>query len=607
MRPAMINHVLREVDSMKPPRSFFFALQTFVLTVSASVTVTAMTASRVALVVGNGPYAYMPPPAGGSGATIATAVQDPSAVEAALSLGRPTRWLIHQGLHRESLDPEVPDGLFGPRTQVTQAVNSPPLAVPGGTGVVQATGSPSGEASDEVLPLPASTTVEPSVPVVVGSPVAPAENTPATLAAGTVQLPPEILIDRHLAQAQRLLAANSHQAARDVIDEIIALQREHDVALPAAFPLQLAQVAFTAGLAGTAVEYVTEYLLAAGRQGEFYRDALELLVSAEEAVQRADAERPQAVAARQRAVADDILISRVPLADAVFDLAPLRDLNRFALGSISDRNVLMEAHIAGDVRIKRWGSPLELIQGERRWMVQVYGTGLFRLRMLNGPGSPVRPPSFMPKATINFVNYGESDRGDRVSLNILSVVPYGHHSNGQSQCPVVLMGDMACTNSVSAVPPPINLETGDFSTNYMTFGYYRKDVHYLPSGRAGHTVIYGGDYEQHVSFIPGGLHKAIEDRYGKRRLNFMFGLGLESSISPVRIQANMRVGHIFGVEDGWIYSPELVYYLGRSGLGVYGRLHWGRDYYNINFENTLFRMDYGLTFSWDRLDRGGIF
>ena len=85
------------------------------------------------------------------------------------------------------------------------------------------------------------------------------------------------------------------------MNEIVALQREHALTLPAEFHFKYAQVAFAAGLAETAVSSLNEYLLTAGRDGDFYRDALDLLDSAEEAVRRADAERRRAEVARQRA------------------------------------------------------------------------------------------------------------------------------------------------------------------------------------------------------------------------------------------------------------------------------------------------------------------
>ena len=159
------------------------------------------------------------------------------------------------------------------------------------------------EVSDAGLP-PAATdtqlseTPDTPAPLVVKSPEAPVS------ASRPGELPPEILIDRRLVRVDRLLARDDHRAAHEVMNEVLALQREHEVALPAEFPFKHAQVAFAAGLPETAVASLNDYLLAAGREGEFYREALELLESAEEAVRRADSERRRAEAARRRADAE---------------------------------------------------------------------------------------------------------------------------------------------------------------------------------------------------------------------------------------------------------------------------------------------------------------
>ena len=273
----------------------------------------------------------------------------------------------------------------------------------------------------------------------------------------------------------------------------------------------------------------------------------------------------------------------------------------------------MEANIAGDLRIRSWGSPLEIVSGQRRWMAQIYATALFRLRMLREPGSPIPAPSFMPKATIQFVTYGESANGDRVSLNIFNLVPYAHHSNGQSGCPlegqVRPSSDMPCIRPSLLSPSaqlPINVGSGDFSTNYMKFGYYRKEIFFSSLGPVDYTLLYGGEYEHHTDIFPGGLHGDLQERYGMRRLNLVFGVAIEHPVSPVRpAQLTVRLGRIFGVErDPWTVAPEIVYYPGwLTSLGVYAKVHLGRDYYNINFENTLARTEIGLTFTWDRLDR----
>ena len=61
--------------------------------------------------------ALMPPRAPAFGVTVATAAQDPAAVESSLGLDRATRRLIQQGLRSEGFDAGSPDGLFGPRTR----------------------------------------------------------------------------------------------------------------------------------------------------------------------------------------------------------------------------------------------------------------------------------------------------------------------------------------------------------------------------------------------------------------------------------------------------------------------------------------------------------
>ena len=51
----------------------------------------------------------------------------------------------------------------------------------------------------------------------------------AAFAAPAAQLPPEIQVDRHLVRVDRLLADDDYGAALAVMDEIVALQRQHDL------------------------------------------------------------------------------------------------------------------------------------------------------------------------------------------------------------------------------------------------------------------------------------------------------------------------------------------------------------------------------------------
>ena len=274
------------------------------------------------------------PHAPARGAAVVTAAQDAATAEMTLGLDRPTRRLIQQGLGNEGFDPGTPDGLFGPRTRAAirawQAARDEPrtgylagdqvaallaAAVPR---EVTASPEPDSPAPDSAPAAPApAPVVAPDAGLSTSATDAQSAATPDTaapLAAESAatpartsrpgQLPPEILIDRRLVRVDRLLARDDHRAAHDVMNEVLALQREHGVALPAEFPFKYAQVALAAGLPETAVTSLNDYLLATGREGEFYREALELLESADEAVHRADAERRRADAARRRAEAE---------------------------------------------------------------------------------------------------------------------------------------------------------------------------------------------------------------------------------------------------------------------------------------------------------------
>ena len=115
------------------------------------------------------------------------------------------------------------------------------------------------------------------------------------------QLPPEIMVDRHLIRAERLLSGDEFGAALAEMDTIIALREKHDLEVPGDFDFEYAEVAFAAGRAAAAIASLNDYLLAAGRSGEFYRQALELLDKAEEAKAAAEA----AAAASAEFSADD--------------------------------------------------------------------------------------------------------------------------------------------------------------------------------------------------------------------------------------------------------------------------------------------------------------
>ena len=254
------------------------------------------------------------------------APQGPSAVETSLALDRATRRLIQQGLRNEGFDPGTPDGLFGPRTRAAirdwqQSRGAPPTGylnraeaellrtaapppapeAPSRPPAVPAVDPSASSAATAPAATPVETDSSPASPAIVATEEVDPQNAatePNTQQRpdagggdGTVQLPPEILIDRHLVRAERLLGDGDPVAALEAMTEILALQEEHDLVLQDDFNFQYAQVAYAAGRTETATASLNQYLAAGGREAEFYREALELLDSAEVRSERDAAER----------------------------------------------------------------------------------------------------------------------------------------------------------------------------------------------------------------------------------------------------------------------------------------------------------------------------
>lgn len=96
------------------------------------------------------------------------------------------------------------------------------------------------------------------------------------------QLPPEIMADRYLLRAERLIADKDPKGAFDTMNKILALQEEHGLTLPEDFRIKYAQTALSAGQFQEAIGAINTYFLESGREGKFYRESLKLLDDAEQ-------------------------------------------------------------------------------------------------------------------------------------------------------------------------------------------------------------------------------------------------------------------------------------------------------------------------------------
>lgn len=96
------------------------------------------------------------------------------------------------------------------------------------------------------------------------------------------QLPPEIMIDRYLLRAERLIGEKDYEHALKLMGKIVAQRKEHSLTFPNEFHFKHATVALAARAVQDAIDAVSTYLVEAGREGKFYREALELLEEAEQ-------------------------------------------------------------------------------------------------------------------------------------------------------------------------------------------------------------------------------------------------------------------------------------------------------------------------------------
>ena len=174
------------------------------------------------------------------------------------------------------------------------------------------------------------------------------------------QLPPAIMADRYLVQAERELAGGDPGAAVETLNRIVELQSEHDLDIPDVLWFRRAQAAHDAGLHELAIESVVLYLEDTGQGGDYYRVALELYDSAELAKAEADAQRLAAERAEaerlavERAEAERLAAEEEALAAAVAAVAPEMvtiPAGRFRMGCVSGQDCSDDEFPVHDVTI----------------------------------------------------------------------------------------------------------------------------------------------------------------------------------------------------------------------------------------------------------------
>lgn len=236
----------------------------------------------------------------------------------------------------------------------------------------------------------------------------------------------------------------------------------------------------------------------------------------------------------------------------------------------------------------------------------------FTLRMFDLPSAPVRTPSFSPEfvffyyfnsSTITqYYNNVNRELGSSISTFLLSS-KIAHYSNGQD-------GEFYDSTGNH------NYRNGNFSTNFWELSLHR--IYYLSPGKRlsyPNTLIRAAlTYQQQWGTKVNStleIESALRDRYGYNRLfldidyvrlwhrksdsrkwdNFhvkgKIGYILDSKIENFGTSSFERR---FSVEASVSYLP----YWGRD-LAFIFTIYKGNDYYNIRFDQNVFRASVGIS------------
>jgi len=167
------------------------------------------------------------------------------------------------------------------------------------------------------------------------------------------QLPPAVMADRYLVQADRELRSGDAAAAVETLNLIVALQAEHGLEIPEVFWFRRAEAAYAARDMELTLESVVRYIEVSGQGGEHYRAALEFYDAAELAKAEADARAAERAEA-ERLAAERLAAEEQALAAAVAAVGPEMvtiPAGSFRMGCVSGQDCFDREFPVHDVTI----------------------------------------------------------------------------------------------------------------------------------------------------------------------------------------------------------------------------------------------------------------
>ncbi len=244
----------------------------------------------------------------------------------------------------------------------------------------------------------------------------------------------------------------------------------------------------------------------------------------------------------------------------------------------------------------------EVAPGVGEYILSAILTPNIRMRMLAQESSPVIPPSFMPKLTLQAARLWVPRTEDKTAPRAIRVallnVILGHYSNGQTGCFYANQ-----TRDASGCTPtqghlPLNETSGDFSTNFLRLESHVRFLQHFDA-RSRSAWAFGGSafLELNASAAFGGITPEMREVYGDGH----FGAG--ALVERIWFEHRFRVEGQFSRPYGesprqpWTLSVEAAA-LPRWGAGFGGFVRYvrGQDYYNSLFLQHVGLVQLGLLF-----------
>jgi hypothetical protein len=290
---------------------------------------------------------------------------------------------------------------------------------------------------------------------------------------------------------------------------------------------------------------------------------------------------------------------------------------RYAASSVPERRSVSNGFLFEAVIAPNLYFPQLIHKGEGGTFV---GSLLFtfqaRLRMLNDTSSPVIPPSFMPKLSLQSLFFLPSFRSSAGSADGFfeyrlvwgAQLTLGHHSNGQEGCfggneTGIDGANCQATDSLPSFPP--NEINGSYSTNYLRATLMFRNIFGLDyAGDLSASWFATAAYERHLQSGPGGISPR-QARYTGWNHVLLTG-GIEYPVRMFGVPSGR-----FSLEGSADFSPDadiayaaglinframLKYRPANRGFGIFVGSHFGRDNYNILFSQGVTRLLIGLSY-----------